>query len=258
MRTIRELEEGWGPFKVYAHADWRGEFPWLVQGCTGRAARDAAGADEGEIRRTLAHAAGIGRIVRPRQQHGAEVLVVRNADAAGDDDRPAADALATAERGVGLVVLVADCVPVFLVDPGRRAVGVVHAGWRGTAAGVLEAAVARMRSDLESRPADLRLHFGPAICGDCYEVGAEVFEALRHVPPGARGFVDLAEILDARARSLGVPAGHVTRSIYCTRCDGDRFYSYRAEGARAGRMAAWIGLRQMARAVDFSGRPRIL
>jgi copper oxidase (laccase) domain-containing protein len=107
---------------------------------------------------------------------------------------------------------------------------------------VLEAAIARAAGEFGSRPADLYLHFGPAICGKCYEVGPEVFEALRWPGPGGKGRVDLAGVLEARALERGVRPERITRSAFCTRCDRDRFYSYRGEGARAGRMAAVAGL----------------
>ncbi len=244
MRALREVEEHWGPFTVYAHPEWREAFPWLVQGVTGRSATPEARRLEsrgGDLERALSRGARVAQLARVRQVHGADLVVVRGANPSGTGRR-AADALATGEPGIGLAVSVADCVPAFLVDPVRGAVGVVHAGWRGAAAGVVEAALARMSAELGVRSADLHLHLGPAICGRCYEVGAEVLEALGRPTPGPKGHVDLSEVVEERAVALGVHPERVTRSVYCTRCDGERFYSYRAEGKRAGRMLGVIGL----------------
>lgn len=245
LRAIREREEPWGPFTAYVHPEWRDEFPWLVQGLTGRAAHEEArrleSARDGAFERALAVAAGIRRVVRVSQVHGAAVTLVHGNAEPRSSDR--ADALVTGQPGIGLAVLVADCVPAFVLDPVRRAIAVVHAGWRGTAAGVLEATISCLRSVFGSQAADLRVHFGPGICGACYEVGAEVFDALGLPAPGPKGFVDLAEILAQRADGRGVRTAQMTRSAYCTRCQEALFYSYRREGPRAGRMAGLIALR---------------
>lgn len=244
-RVVREREEAWGPFIAYVQPEWRAEFSWLVQGMTGRAATPEAArvaSAEGELERALCAATDLGRLARACQVHGAEVLRVGEDGAGPGAARPSADALLTDATRVGLAVFVADCVPVFAVDPVRRAAAVVHAGWRGTAAGVLEAAIDGLADAFGARPRDLHLHFGPAIGGECYEVGPEVFEALGLAVPDGEARVDLAEVLEARAAARGVPARRMTRSPYCTRCHRDRFYSYRGEGPRAGRMAAVIGL----------------
>lgn len=244
-RAVRERAEAWGPLTGYVQPEWREAFPWLVQGLTGRAAdgpagADPAGADPDAVARTLLPVLGVAEIVRLRQVHGAAVHVVDGA-ASGSSVEPG-DALLTAVPNVAVAVFVADCVPVFLLDPGRRTAGVVHAGWRGTAAGVLEAAVQRLHAEVGSPAADLHVHLGVAICGRCYEVGPEVTEALGLPSDGRKAHVDLRDALEARALRLGVPAPAITRSPYCTRCDRDRFYSYRGEGKRAGRMAAVAAL----------------
>lgn len=242
-RSVRERAESWGALTAYVQPEWAAEFPWLVQGVTGRAATPEAerAAGDGELERTLRAATGLRRLVRVRQVHGA-AIVVAGGEPVDDAERPAADALVTDAPGVAIAVFVADCVPVFALDPERRVAAVVHAGWRGIAAGVLEAAIARVAAEFGSRPTDLHLHFGPAVCEKCYEVGPEVFEALRWPGPGGKGRVDLARVLEARALDEGVFPARITRSPFCTRCERDRFYSYRGEGARAGRMAAVAGL----------------
>ena len=253
-RVVREREEAWGPFTGYVQPEWKDAYPWLTQGLTGRAGDGPAGAGPGGLdpeawARALRPILEVAGVVRLRQVHGAAVHVVGGAasdsaaGAAGAAGTPeSGDALLTAAPNTALAVFVADCVPVFLLDPGRRAAGIVHAGWRGAAAGVLEAATRRFGAALGSRAADLHLHLGVAICGRCYEVGPEVTEALGLPSDGRKTHVDLRDALEARAVRLGVPASAITRSPYCTRCDRDRFYSYRGEGKRAGRMAAVVAL----------------
>jgi YfiH family protein len=253
-RDAWERETRWGVWPAYVHPGWAAAFPWLVQGCTGRLPPGSpeAALDPDAFAARVARAAGFARVARVRQVHGAGVRLAEASAAAPlpcAEPAPEGDALVTAEPGLALVVLVADCVPVFLLDPGRRALGLAHAGWRGTAAGVLEATVASMASAFGSHPADLRVHLGPSICGRCYEVGAEVFEALRLPAPAPRARLDLGAELARRARALGVPADAITRSRHCTRCDAARFHSYRREGQRAGRMAALLAV-----AGDAAGR----
>src|SRR5690606_18360795 len=104
---------------------------------------------------------------------------------------PAIDGHATRAPGLLLAVSVADCVPVSLVDPERRAVALLHAGWRGAAAGILERGLEVLAERLLARPEDLHVHLGPAICGGCYEVGPEVHRALGLPEPPAPAPVDL-------------------------------------------------------------------
>jgi purine-nucleoside/S-methyl-5'-thioadenosine phosphorylase / adenosine deaminase len=136
-------------------------------------------------RRLAAEALGCqaGDLVFCEQAHGREVRIVTREDrgrgaAARADAIQATDALVTAEPGVGLVVMVADCVPIVLYDPVAHVLACVHAGWRGTVARVGEAAVAAMRS-LGSEPGNVIAGLGPAIAPDRYQVGPEVSEAAR-------------------------------------------------------------------------------
>ncbi|MFQ5747301.1 MAG: polyphenol oxidase family protein [Gemmatimonadota bacterium] len=184
------------------------------------------------------------------QVHGSEVLEV-SAGAAGTRSVGRADGLLTADPEVLLGITVADCVPVFLVDPGRRHLALLHAGWRGVAAGILERGLAALES-LGSAAASLRCHLGPAICGRCYEVGPEVLIALGRRSDGART-VDLRDELARRARDRGVATAGITRSAWCTRCGGGRFASHRGQGASAGRMVAFLGWAADAVANDRDG-----
>jgi len=113
---------------------------------------------------------------------------------------------------------------VFVAHP-SGATAILHSGWRGTAARITERAIRRFQA-LGLAPEDLRVHCGPAICGRCYEVSAEVALQLTGHDPGHAVTVDLRELIARRARTLGVR--HLSSSAYCTRCDNDRFFSHRA------------------------------
>ncbi len=154
-------------------------------------------------------------------------------DGRAQDELEGADGQATAASSLGVMVLAADCLPVALVAPG--AVAMVHAGWRGLGAGVLEAGVGALRT-LADGPVQAVL--GPCAGPCCYEVGPEVHAALGS-GISARGNVDLRLIARARLHTAGVETVRSTGG--CTICD-ERFFSHRREGAGAGRQAgvAWL------------------
>jgi YfiH family protein len=173
------------------------------------------------------------RLATARQVHGTR-LVAHGDGWEGWLRADAADGHLARVRGTALAVTIADCVPVFIAHPGGT-VGLLHAGWRGTAGGILPAAVAALgRLGLEA--GDLCVHLGPAICGSCYEVGPEVYVQLTGRSAGSRSRVDLRAILADQARRSGVRA--ITISGWCTRCHRDRFFSHRA--GDAGRQLAVI------------------
>jgi len=184
--------------------------------------------------------------VRGAQVHGAVVAVV----GAGDSGRviEGADGLATADPQVVLAVHAADCVMLLLADPRRRAVAAVHAGWRGTAAGIAVEAVTVMADRFGCRPEDLRAAIGPCI-GPChYEVDEPVLERLRAWPwwaevvtHNARGRwqLDLREANRRQLRDAGVPAVQIETLDWCTFEHPDLFFSYRRDGP-TGQMAALI------------------
>jgi polyphenol oxidase len=206
--------------------------PWLRHGITAGADMSLfGGSPAGAVIprwQRLAAELGCATIVHARQLHETRVLVHAGLPAgllvAEDADGHASDA-----AGTLLAVSVADCVPVFVADPVRRAVALLHGGWRGVAAGILEAGLQQLRYAFRSDPDDLLVHLGPAICGDCFEVGAEVPAGLgldgRAV---RRSHVDLRAELAHRAIRCGVPAQQVTISGHCTRCGDSPFFSHRA------------------------------
>jgi polyphenol oxidase len=190
-----------------------------------------------------------------QQVHGIEVL---DADRLGAQKLPPrGDAAFTRRSGRVLAVLVADCLPVLFATRDGGAVAVAHAGWRGLAAGVLEATIAALAA-----PEPPHAWLGPAIGPACFEVGAEVREAFlardaaaqRAFVPNARGRwqCDLHELARLRLSALGVQSVHADSS--CCHAQPQRFFSYRRDG-RTGRMAALIWLQEGQRAGLNSRRP---
>ena len=149
------------------------------------------------------------------------------------------DGHATGDPGILLTITVADCIPVYLAVPQKGVVALVHAGWRGTAAGVLRQGIELLKRHAFATGADIVMHCGVGICGDCYEVGAEV--AVRFGIESASGteHLDLRAILAQQARDLGIAT--VSISPWCAAEGRDRFFSHRASGGRDGRMVAYLG-----------------
>lgn len=186
------------------------------------------------------------------------------------------DGLITSDPGVVLAVKVADCVPVIVADRKRRAVGVFHAGWRGTAARIAQKGVGEMRLQLGCKPEDLRAAIGPAIGSCCYEIGDEVerefetqfaysrelFEdvfdswslhvkypllflnqrAPGHGQPALSRHLDLAEANRRQLLDAGVLPENIESVGLCTSCRTDLFFSYRKDRV-TGRMMAAVALR---------------
>lgn len=144
-------------------------------------------------------------------------------------------------EGILLGVTIADCVPVFLVGPGSRAVGLLHAGWRGAVAGILEAGIDRLLRDLGIGPENLQMHLGPSICRDCFEVGPEVHRVMGLPDPTEPRPVDLRGYLARLGAGAGIDPDRVTESAWCTLCAGSPFYSHR-RGER-GRQVGFLGIK---------------
>ncbi|MDH3428312.1 MAG: polyphenol oxidase family protein [Gemmatimonadota bacterium] len=238
-------------------AELEASFPGLVAGITTRAGREiepesrrgrldygmSGGGNTGELsERYLQLASGLGfsAVALGRQVHGAGLLEIDTAPPAGMWIAGTGDGLIGPPAGCLAAVTVADCVPVYLVESEMGFLGLLHAGWRGAAAGILCRGIEQVVSRSGGRLAAVRIHLGPAICGDCYEVGPEVPQAFGLSPRG-RTRLDLREILRRQAADSGLSEDSVTSSSLCTRCDAERFHSHRAAGEAAGRMAAFLG-----------------
>jgi YfiH family protein len=233
----------------WAHPEWAQRFPWLVQGTTGRSPGPsggdfrlfgAQGSPEGRENWTsLARSHGFAGVVHSRQVHGKKILI-HASPPEGVRLGPEADGHVSAVPGTLMGVTVADCVPVFLVDPHRRVVGLLHAGWRGTAAGILEEGISVLAGQSGAGAGSLLVHLGPAICGSCYEVGPEVHTALGLQEPRTPAPLDLRGLLAERAFNLGVMGANITRSTFCTLCGGSPFFSHR--GGAPQRQIGFLGI----------------
>lgn len=224
------------------HGPWT-DVPGLLHGFLDR--RDCAGAGAWD---PIVARAGIALPVHTaRQVHGNRVVDAPVEPRIGDD-RPQADAVVAATRGLAVGVVTADCVPILLLARDRRVVAAVHAGWRGAAAGVIEATLDRMRTAFAVGAREVEACIGPAIGPCCYQVGAEVHAAFSARtgdrtapawrPDGDRHRVDLRHA--ARLLLVGAGVERVAVVGPCTQCD-DGWCSYRRDGENAGRQLGVIG-----------------
>ena len=182
------------------------------------------------------------------QTHGVTVLNGDAAQGSGRVNLGEGDAIVRTQPGALIAVRVADCVPILLSAPG--AVAAIHAGWRGTAAGIVARALLVLTERAGVAPSAVRAAIGPAIGPCCYEVGDEVVTALLAVAPETialrpgprRPHADLRAVNEAILRAAGVE--EIEHVGPCTRCSADH-YSHRREGEATGRFAGVIGLREL-------------
>ncbi|MFQ5550413.1 MAG: polyphenol oxidase family protein [Gemmatimonadales bacterium] len=209
-----------------------GAGPGADMGIGGETARD-----EVESRwRRLMRGVGASAVVVSRQVHGTAIAKWKHSD--GINIVAGYDGHVTSVPGLLLAVTLADCVPVYLTAAEGGVVALVHAGWRGIAAGILERALDELAADGWAAR-DLVMHCGVSICGGCYEVGSEVHRAVTGCEVAAPAGLDLREELVARAQLLEIK--EVTISTYCTIHTAGRFFSHRGSGGANSRMVAYLG-----------------
>jgi hypothetical protein len=234
-----------GAYEVVSHEALQG-LPIRHGFTTLRGSAGAALAAEGDFQ-PLARAAAFQELRTLSQQHGAEVVCAEDVASGA-----AADAVVTDRKGLLLGIQTADCVPILLFDARREVVGGVHAGWRGTAAGVGPAAVRALGERYGTRPADLVALLGPAIGPCCYEVGPEVLVALERAARGAgapagRGpkggtTANLWRANRLALEDAGLRPDRVLLVNHCTRCRPDLYPSFRRDGPGCGRVLSFIGM----------------
>ena len=195
-------------------------------------------------------------LVLSHQVHGKRIRSVTREDTGKGISRASditnTDGLVTDERQVTLVTFYADCVPLYFLDPGKKAIGLAHAGWKGTALGIAAETTKEMQKNFGSKPEDILVGIGPSICRECYEVDTPVISRLKDsfrfwrdvtVPLGkGKYLLDLQQTNMAVLCEHGIRRGNITDSGYCTGCNGELFYSYRREGKKTGSLAALIQL----------------
>jgi hypothetical protein len=212
--------------------------------------------------RIFCKAAGFGfeTLVASSQKHGTSIRRVGKENAGTGifkpQDMESADGLITDEPGVTLVTYYADCVPLYLIDVKKHAVGLVHAGWRGTAAKIGAEAVAAMAREFGSRPCDMAAAVGPSIGPCCFEVDKPVRDVFASVggigsPDGfikegrnGKYHINLWEANRRILKEAGIPDSSIAVSGVCTKCGQDVFFSHRAMGAARGGMAAFMEIKE--------------
>jgi len=156
------------------------------------------------------------------------------------------DAMITDEPGIALCVFTADCMPVFLYDKKKNTAAIVHAGWRGTQAQITEKSVEELVSNFKADPKDILAALGPCIQKCCYKICPDVAEQFeRSVSKiGEEYFLDLAEENTKQLLDAGLLKDNIYDCAMCTSCRNDLFFSYRNEGAKAGRMMNFMMLKK--------------
>lgn len=197
-------------------------------------------------RKFLSRSAGVQITCLPdiKQIHGKRIIVAKKPSCLGMSRPIKADGIMTNRNGFPLTVRTADCLSIFLFDKRNNAIGLVHAGWKGTKKEIAARAVSLMKKHFATEPKDLRVAFGPSIQKCCYEVGEE----FRKYFPGviikkdARLYLDLPLVNKRQLIKAGVKAQNILGNSACTYCDR-RFFSFRRQGEKAGRMISFMMLK---------------
>lgn len=188
------------------------------------------------------------RVVTLRQVHGDEIVEVKdlNLKEAGE-----ADGMVTAKSGIFLGILTADCVPMLFTVAEKEFAAVVHAGWRGTLAGIAPKMVRYLNERFGAKPTSLEVALGPAIGPCCYEIGSDVAEPIRQKWGSAgdnhlrnskgKEFLDLRGLNRSLLEQVGVPGAQIFQIGPCTSCAAAEFFSYRREKQETGRQMSFIG-----------------
>jgi len=196
------------------------------------------------------------KLAKTNQVHGNGVRIITTADAQTDICEKVdyeADALITAVPGITLMISIADCVPILLYDPVRRVIAAAHAGWRGTAEGVVTRTVELMEDIYGCRPGDILAAIGPSIGPEHFETHEDVpnammsslaTPALQHIQIKDNGkfSVDLKGLNKLRLEQAGLDPDHIAVSSECTACNDEKYWSHRKLGNDRGSMAAAIQL----------------
>ena len=182
------------------------------------------------------------------QVHGREAIALRGDEARDEVQQRRADVVLSRTAGVACAVKIADCVPVLVADRKSGAVAAIHSGWQGTVANVVEAGISALRREV-GEVGDLVAAIGPHIESCCFEVGDDVAHELAARAPGVdvidrhrgpRPHVDLRKIVRAQLVALGVTNASIDDVPGCTKCDADRFFSFRRDREASGRLLSAI------------------
>ncbi len=194
---------------------------------------------------TLKKLSGKKHIYFPVQKHTGKVITLDS-----DMTPKIADAVITKRKDILIGVQVADCVPILLYDRKRNVIGTVHAGWRGTAKGILKNTIKEMTIRYNSKPEDIIIAMGPAIRWCCYHVGDDVLEAVKketgsgeyHTVRDGKYCLDLPSANKYQALSTGISEKNIWIFEECTYCYPEKFHSYRYSKGTTGRQGGFIGM----------------
>lgn len=213
-------------------------------------------------RRKFCHAGGLSDdlIVTPQQVHGERIVYVTEEDCGRgawsyDDAIADCDALITDRPNVALFLCFADCVPILLVDPINRAIGLSHAGWKGTAKKIGQKTLLRMQACFGTKPQDCLIGIAPSIGACCYEVDDYVVSEFKKEYPSLDAFLtpsvqqgkyhlNLWQANRLQLEEIGVPSDNIVSADICTSCNTKILFSYRAEQGKTGRIAAILALKE--------------
>lgn len=203
--------------------------------------------DSSEIPEIVSMVSGVpvGRIkiAIPRQVHQAQVLIFKD-NTQEKVIQLEGDALLTDQSNLFLVIQVADCLPVFIVDPATGIFGLAHIGWRGAVSGIAEEVLRKSKEVFKASPSDLNLVFGPSIGKCCYKISddlAVLFVEKYIDKRGLENYLDLGHFVKDKFLKSGIKKENIFVSGECTFCGDKRYQSYRKEKEKAGRMIAFIG-----------------
>ena len=209
---------------------------------------ESAGSQRNRARFLKRFSVGIDDVVVPEQVHGIRVAIVRR-----KKRFPRTDGLVTDKRDILLGIIMSDCAPVFLYDPKHQAIGIAHAGWRGTVGGILPRTIEVMRKTYGTKPRNLEITIGPSLRACHHEIRSDVFPRFRSYwrfvkKRDGKYFVDLPAIIISQAIQSGVPRKNVQDVGACTYHLTQRYFSYRRERSPkrpggTGNMLSVIGLK---------------
>lgn len=181
------------------------------------------------------------RLAWAQQVHGSQVVEIREPRYADG-----VDGLVTNQPGLFLTVAVADCLPIYLWCEDPPAIALLHAGWRGSAAGIAARGVLMMKEDFGCDPSSIGALLGPAICRSCYQVGADVARlfASSDLEQNEKGksYLALRQVNCRQLEESGIQSQNILIDDLCTRCNPNLLFSYRRDGKGTGRMIAVLGM----------------
>ncbi|MEK6646954.1 MAG: peptidoglycan editing factor PgeF [Candidatus Firestonebacteria bacterium] len=212
-------------------------------------------------RKLIADAMGFGidKLVTCQQTHSNKVAVIRKKDVGKGNLKYSTaiadtDGLITNLKNIPIAISIADCLPIFLVDPVNKSIGIVHAGWRGTFKKIAEIAILKMKTVFNSSPENLKVALGPSIGSCCYEIDLKLtdkflkaFKKNSYENPfnwtkifKKSAILDIKELNRRQLIKVGVLPENILVNPDCTKCNSDLFFSYRRDKNNAGRMMAVI------------------